>query len=84
MDRVRLTENELLEALESALGNPATTDDAYTTADLMDMTHKGRAWLQIRLHAAVKAGVAEPVIVQRPDNWGVVHARPGYRFRQAA
>jgi hypothetical protein len=84
MERVTFTENELLQALQDATGQPADPDGAYTLGELIDITGRSRAWLHARLHAAMRSGTVLPVMASKADAWGTVHARCAYQFKRAA
>lgn len=84
MDRVTLTETEIMEALREALEGSQGPDDARTVAELQEAT----GWHVNRVRQGVKAmlaaGEAECVRVYRPGMDGRRAQVPGYRFTRGA
>lgn len=84
MERVTLTENELLEALQSALGGTEDAEGTFTAPEIKALTGRSEHWLRPRLRALVAAGTLEPAKVQRTNPWGVTAHVMGFRLRRAA
>lgn len=83
MDRVTMTENELMEALREALAQPEAPD-AYTMQELCRIVPRSEDWIRNRLRALVAAGRVEPVRVPRANMFGAVAPTCAYRFKRAA
>ena len=81
MDRIVLTESQLLEAMATALRTQPDETGAHTAVELVTLTN----WPLSRVHRTLKAlaleGRLDVVKVYRPEITGTVRRVAGYRLR---
>lgn len=65
MDRVSITESEILAALREAANARPDVDGAFTVEELKEVMGRGEKYIRALLRPLVKSGVVEAV--QRPD-----------------
>lgn len=83
MERVRVTESDLLEALRDAFASAEASEDALTTADLVEACGRGEETVRKALRALERKGQLEVVRVRRRRLDGQIQVYPAYRLRAA-
>lgn len=81
---MKVTTEDLLEAMRAALAQPKTVDDALTGPELMEYLNVGRPKFVRCLKQMLAAGQAEVVIVRRPGMDGRNMTLRAYRLKAAA
>jgi len=86
MERVNVTESELLEAIRGLLAHTPESADAATITEMLEAMPvvTSRATLCKSIAALIKKGDAECVHVHRIAMDGRRRLVPGYRMRKAA
>lgn len=79
-----MTENELIEALRSAMaGGDAGPDDAHTVMEMCELTGHGQMFIRKHLKLLLNSGRAEMVRVNRQSIDGRIQRLPAYRIKAA-
>ena len=77
---VDITTDELLEAIQAALGN-TDTENAHTVQDLCDRFGCGPTAVRQKLNTIAKQGRLEVVRMRRPSLDGRTSSVPAYRIK---
>lgn len=83
MDRIEMTETQVLEALREAL-QADDAADGFTTRELAELTGWGQGKVRNALRKMRREGTIVPVRVPRETLAGIVQPVPGYRLVQRA
>lgn len=84
MDRISITEAEILSALRAAADTPDGDDGALTMRQMMELTGWGDRKVREHVRRMIASGAAEPVRVPRPTLAGNVQPTPAYRLTRKA
>lgn len=82
---IRITENELVDALLAAIRPEDTSDErgAMTVKELADATGRADLFVRRNIKALLGAGKMEVVKVRRPAIDGSLRVLPAYRLKAA-
>ena len=80
MERVKITESEVLRAILDAQ-TPNAPTDAFTSEEICTATGRGRDYVRARIRELVRAGVLECVKKPATDVTGRSVALPAYRAK---
>lgn len=80
MDRMSMTREELVHAVQRALATSASADGAMTTMELAAALGKPRTWVLRAISRLITDGTVEAIWVHRIDHWGSPHRSQAIRF----
>ena len=85
MDRVEITESQILDALRTAMDSPAENGkDAFTTQELIGLTGRCDKVVRAALAKLIESGTVVCCRVQRKNISGEWGSRPAYRWLDSA